>query len=77
MAVHIRVELVVVYTFPVSVVELDDLGGVELAKGGPREIAKYPSGLGNFNNRELIAIEALHLRIEFFVTDDEDDVYWE
>ena len=38
---------------------------------------RYPSGLWYFNDGEICAIETLHLRIEFFVTDDEDDVYWD
>jgi hypothetical protein len=49
---------------------------VKLGKGGKILFVEYPSGLGNFNDRELTAIETLHLGVELFVTDDEDGVYW-
>lgn len=65
------------YTLAVSVVELDDLEWVELEEGEERERVGYPSGLGNLEDGELAAIETLHLDVELFVTDDEDDVYWE
>ena len=44
---------------------------------GGMENVKYPSGLWDFDDREMSAIETLHFCVELFVADDEDDVYWE
>lgn len=49
----------------------------ELEKGEERETVGYPSGLGNLEDGELATIETLHLDVELFVADDEDDIYWE
>lgn len=38
-------------------------------------MVEYPSRLWNFDDGELVAVETLHLHVELFVADDEDDVY--
>lgn len=70
-------ELTVVYTLAVSVVELDDLGWGNQKKREDGGMMEYPSGLGDLDDGELSAIKTLHLHVELFVADDEDDVYWE
>lgn len=70
-------KLGIVYTLAICVVELNDLWHVELEVEVEGEDVRYPSGLWDFDDGEVGAIETLHLCVEFFVTDDEDDVYCE
>ena len=79
MPVEVRVELILMYAFSICSVQLNDLIGTSscLSKFGgmDRKCKTYTTGLRNLEDRHAVAVRPLHLDVEFFVSDDEDDVY--
>lgn len=76
LAVHVCVELAAVHTVAVCLIEVNDLWMGRFKRERGREKEQYPSRLWYPDDGEMSTVEALHLGVELFVADDEDDVYW-